>query len=89
VVNTAIDQGSSITLVVLANVPTTNFAASAGGCSILQVSLNDFSNVTKKAMGWNSGESRLSWNDKDSGATASFKWIEYPESAINSTTYHG
>jgi len=89
-VNTAIDQGSSITIVVLANVTVTNAAASSGGSSILQVSLNDFSNVTKKAEGYNSGESRVQWNDKDSGDSDTFNWIEYPDSsAINSTTYHG
>jgi len=89
VVNTAVDSGQSITLVLLANVTNTNTAASSGGSSILQVSLNDFTNVTKKLNGEASGNSRIEWNDKDNASTSTFTWVEYPDTAVNSTTYRG
>ncbi|ALM10480.1 MAG TPA: hypothetical protein DEB30_04710 [Candidatus Peribacter riflensis] len=88
-VNTAVDSGQAITLVLLANVTNTNTAASSGGSSILQVSLNDFTNVTKKLNGEATGNSRIEWNDKDNADTDTFTWVEYPDSAINSTTYRG
>lgn len=89
VTNTAIDSGQSITLVLLANVTNTNTAASSGGSSILQVSLNDFTNVTKKSFDQASGNSRIQWNDKDNASTTTFTWVEYPDTAVNSTTYRG
>jgi hypothetical protein len=89
VVNTAVDSGQSITLVLLANVTNTNTAASSGGSSILQVSMNDFANVTKSIYGVLSTESRFQWRDSDSANTQKFQWMEYPDSAINSTTYRG
>ncbi|MDD5740164.1 MAG: hypothetical protein PHO20_05360, partial [Candidatus Peribacteraceae bacterium] len=89
IVNTAVDSGQSITLTLLANVTNTNTAASSGGSSILQVSLNDFTNVTKQAFGQASGQSRLQWRDTDNAANQKFQWIEYPDTAINSTTYRG
>lgn len=89
-VNTAVDSGQSITLVLLANVSNTNTAASSGGSSVMQVSLNDFANITKLlTYGYNSNESRFAWNDKDNGATQIFRWLEYPDTAVNSTTYRG
>ncbi|MDD5103712.1 MAG: hypothetical protein PHX93_04905, partial [Candidatus Peribacteraceae bacterium] len=88
-VNTAVDSGQSITLVLLANVTNTNTAASSGGSSILQVSLNDFTNVTKKGFDQTAGKSRLQWRDKDNSDSDTFTWVEYPETAVNSTTYRG
>jgi len=82
-----VNQGSSITLVLLANVTNANTAAGSGGTSILQVSLNDFSNVTKKTFGTSS--SHIEWQDKDSSTAQTFQWIEYPDSSVTSTTYHG
>jgi len=87
VVNTAINQGSSITLVLQANVTDPNEAAGAGGSSLLQVSLNDFSNVTKKTFA--SSDSRIEWQDKDSVEDQLFNWIEYPDTAVTSTKYEG
>ncbi|MDD5041995.1 MAG: hypothetical protein PHI51_06305, partial [Candidatus Peribacteraceae bacterium] len=89
VVNTAVDSGQSITLTLLANVTNTNTAASSGGSSILQVSLNDFTNITKSVFGQASGESRLQWRDTDNAANQKFQWVEYPDTAVNSTTYRG
>ncbi|MDD4628738.1 MAG: hypothetical protein PHE68_05095, partial [Candidatus Peribacteraceae bacterium] len=90
VVNTAIDQGGSITLVLRANVTTPNAAAGVGGTSLLQVSLNNFSDVTKKSFGAITGESRIQWQDKDSNATLQrFSWVEYPDTSVNSTKYDG
>jgi hypothetical protein len=93
VINTTIDSGASITLVLLANVTDTNAAAGAGGTSLLQVSMNGFSDVVKKTFGHASNQSRVQWRDYDSGTAAwnagAFTWIEYPDTAINSTTYHG
>jgi len=92
VTNTVVDSGQSITLVLLANVTNTNTAASSGGSSILQVSLNDFTTVTKGSFGQASGESRLQWRDTDSATAAHaglFQWVEYPDTAVNSTTYRG
>jgi len=91
-VNTTVDSGQSLTLVLLANVTDTNTAAGNGGSSILQVSVNDFTNVTKAAFGQASGQSRIQWQDKDSSTATHgglFQWIEYPDTAINSTTYRG
>ncbi|MFH1443782.1 MAG: S-layer homology domain-containing protein [Candidatus Peregrinibacteria bacterium] len=87
--NTAVDSGQSITLVLLANVTNSNSAAGVGGSSILQASLNDFTNVTKRIFGQASGESRLQWRDTDNTVTQKFEWVEYPDTAINSTTYRG
>ncbi|OIO54565.1 hypothetical protein AUJ46_02895 [Candidatus Peregrinibacteria bacterium CG1_02_54_53] len=88
-VNTAVDSGQSITLVLLANVTDANSAAGVGGSSILQVSLNDFTNVTKSIVGQASGESRIQWRDTDNTVTQKFQWVEYPDTAVNSTTYRG
>jgi len=87
VVNTAVNQGSSITLVLLANVTNSNAAAGGGGASILQVSLNDFTSVTKKT--FSPTTSRIQWQDKDSANTQLFNWVEYPDTAVNSTKYDG
>jgi hypothetical protein len=89
IVNTAVDQGSSITLVLLANVTNTNTAASSGGSSILQVSLNEFTNITKKIFGTWPSRSHIEWQDRDAASSQTFRWIEYPDTAVNSTTYHG
>ncbi|MDO8468286.1 MAG: S-layer homology domain-containing protein [Candidatus Peribacter sp.] len=88
-VNTAVDSGQSITLVLLANVTDANTAAGLGGSSILQISLNDFTNVTKSQFGQASGQSRLQWRDTDNAASQKFQWVEYPDTAVNSTTYRG
>jgi len=89
IVDTAIDQGASDTFVLLANVTNPNTAAAWGGESILQVSLNDFTNSTKTVFGIGGDQSRIRWRDADSGSSVTFTWIEYPDSAVNSTTYRG
>jgi len=85
VVNSAVDQGSSVTLVLLGNVTNSNSAAGSGGSSILQVSMNEFTNVAKKTFG--TSGSRIEWLDKDSASSQTFRWIEYPDTAVGSTMY--
>ncbi|MDD4627997.1 MAG: hypothetical protein PHE68_01225, partial [Candidatus Peribacteraceae bacterium] len=89
VVHTSIDQGASTTLVLSANVTNANTAASTGGSSILQVSLNDFTDVRKSIFGRMPGQSRIQWRDVDGGGSPTFTWIEYPDTAVNSTLYQG
>jgi|GEM_PF-3369674 len=89
VVNSMIDSGESLTLVLAANVTNTNTAASSGGSSVLQVSLNNFSDIRRSEFGLSSSKSFLRWKDRDNAGFATFTWVEYPDSAVNSTTFRG
>lgn len=82
-VNTSIDSGQSLTLVLLANVTNPNTAASIGGSSILQISLDRFTHPAA------TGTSHLTWLDADSAGAVSFSWVEYPDTVVNSTLYRG
>ncbi len=91
-VNTSIDQGTDQTFVIQANV--TNAKVSSTSTSTLQVSLQNFDNVSRTAFGPGSTQSHLIWIDQDSDSlgsgtttTAAFTWVEYPETTVKSTSY--
>ncbi|MDD5751731.1 MAG: hypothetical protein PHS73_04405, partial [Candidatus Peribacteraceae bacterium] len=85
--DSTVDPASSDTLVLLANVTNANTAAAQGGNSILQISLNDFTNPTK--IGVAPTRSHIEWRDMDNSSSQTFYWVEYPDTVVNSTTYHG
>lgn len=89
VVNSMIDSGEPLTLVFLGNVTNANTAASTGGESILQISLNNFSDIRLKEFGLSSTMSHLRWKDRDNASATTWTWVEYPDSAVNSTTFRG
>ncbi len=88
-VNSMIGSGESLTLVLLGNVTNANTAASTGGQSILQVSLNNFSDVRLKEFGLSSTMSHLRWKDRDNAFSTTWTWVQYPDSAVHSTTFRG
>jgi len=89
IVNSMIGSGESLTLVLLGNVTNTNTAASYGGSSFLQVSLNNFSNPQLKDFGLLPTMSKLRWRDLDFANATTWTWVEYPDSVIRSTIYSG
>lgn len=84
-VNTAIDQGSDQTFVLQANITNPKTGTST---SSLQVALQDFTSISNTTFG--ASTSHLQWRDADnaSATTATFNWVEYPETSIKSTTYN-
>lgn len=87
-IDTEIDEGEDITLALEGDVKQTNIAATSGGVSTLNVSINNFNSITRTAFGVASGEAHLQWLDKDT-TTKAFTWIEYPDSSVKSTTFNG
>ncbi len=85
VVNTEIDPGSDATFVLEANV--TNGKISNSSTSTLQVSLQGFTDPLSSA--FTSADSHISWLDKDNSTTTILKWVEYPDTSINGTSYNG
>ncbi len=81
-VNTAIDPGADVTFVLEAEVA--NPKISPYGTARLQVAFVSF-NADQAKFG--PLFSHIEWLDKDAGATAIFRWIEYPDAQIGSTTY--
>ena len=59
----------------------------------LQVSLQAFTDDPKMTtFGTTSGNSHIAWVDKQNAtipATSVFKWIEYPDTTVNGTSYNG
>ncbi len=91
-VNTTIDQGSDQTFVLQANI--TNSQVSGSATSTVQVSLQNFDQMGLTVFGPGASQSHLEWIDDDSdtigtGLTTSsvFRWVEYPETTIKSTSY--
>ena len=84
-VNTQIDPGSDVTFVLRADV--TNAKVSNGSTSTLQVSLQGFD--TQSSTTFSTTTSHLAWDDKDSGGSTPFLWIEYPTTTVNGTSYNG
>lgn len=84
-VNTTIDQGTDATFVLRATV--TNSQVSSTATSTLQVSLQNFDTPTRTTYGATS--SHFEWKDSDNATatTASFLWVEYPETTVKSTSY--
>ena len=94
-VNTEIDEGTDATFVLEADIANPNNQASAGGVSVLQVTLQEFDDLSATqfgAQGAVSTRSHLQWIDKDQTNTYAagnvFLWIEYPETSIKSTSYN-
>ncbi len=90
-VNAEIEPGSDITFVLEADV--VNGKISNSSTSTLQVSLQSFTDDPKAtAFGVTSGNSHLTWVDKDNATITSasvFKWVEYPDTTVNGTSYNG
>ncbi|PJA67048.1 hypothetical protein CO157_06335 [Candidatus Peregrinibacteria bacterium CG_4_9_14_3_um_filter_49_12] len=85
-IDTVLDQGEDLTLVLEANVTDPSNSA-VGAVSTLQVSLNAFNSISNTTYGNASGDSHIQWSDKDTNATTTFTWIEYPETTVKSTSY--
>ncbi len=84
-VDTAIDPGSDMTLVLETNVinpKVNNFASST-----LQVSLQNFDSISATAFG--AAGSHVRWLDKDNVTSTQFLWIESSESDVKGTSYNG
>lgn len=77
-IRSAIDSGSDETFVLEADIVDPNIASASGGTSTLQVSLTNFSNLES---------TNITWFDKDASTDTLFKWIEYPETTVRSTSY--
>ncbi len=84
-VDTAIDPGTDATFVLQGNI--TNADVVGANTSTLQVSLQNFSQLSYTTYG--AATSHFAWVDKDNAAatTARFYWVEYPETSVNSTSY--
>ncbi len=89
-VNTSIDMGGDQTFVLQANI--TNPQVNNTQSSVLQVSLQNFSNMAFTTFG--TTQSHLRWVDDDAGTLgtgttteSAFLWVEYPETVVNSTAY--
>ena len=81
-VDTKISQGENATFVLEGNV--TNPAVTSSVTSTLQASIQDF--TTKTTTGYGATTSHLSWLDQDT-ATTMFRWVEYGETVVKSTSY--
>jgi hypothetical protein len=88
-VNTEIDPGTDATFVLQADV--VNGKISNSSTSTLQVSLQGF--TTPSAQSLHPDSAHLIWNDKDNGSSANsttfFRWIDYPDTSVNGTSYNG
>jgi len=80
-VDTELDSGENATFVLEADIDNPNTGSNN---STLQVALQDFSDVTKTTFGTSS--SHLQWLDKDT-STTTFRWVEYGETTVPSTSY--
>lgn len=85
-VNTEIEPGTDVTFVLEADV--VNGKISNSSTSTLQVSLQSFTE-NPKPLTFSVAGSHLAWNDKDNGGTTVFKWVEYPDTTVNGTSYNG
>ncbi len=93
-VNSTIDQGTDQTFVLQATV--TNPKISSTSTSTLQVQLINFDSSTLATFGAGGTNTHFVWVDSDSssigtGSTTSsiFKWVEYPDTTVKSTSYQG
>ncbi|MCK5018415.1 MAG: hypothetical protein KAS32_15255, partial [Candidatus Peribacteraceae bacterium] len=89
-IDTAIDQGDDLTLVLEANITNTN-NSTVGSASNLQVSIQQFNTIARSTYGvaTTSGISNLEWVDDDSGITQEFTWVESLDTSVKSTAYTG
>ncbi|MDA1209147.1 MAG: S-layer homology domain-containing protein [bacterium] len=86
--DTSIDEGDDITLVLEADVTDSN-NSTTGANGTLQVSLSKFNSITRNTYGVQNTtlKSHLQWLDEDGAVTQTFTWVEYPDSTIKSTGY--
>jgi hypothetical protein len=84
--NTSIDPGSDATFVLQADVQ--NAKVNNGAASTLQVSLQNFSDLFF-GFALSQSASHIEWKDADAGSSVIFRWIEYPDTSVNGTSYQG
>jgi hypothetical protein len=84
-VNTVIDQGTDATFVLRSTV--TNPQVSPSANSHLQVILLNFDSPSRTTYG--PASSHFEWKDRDNAAatSATFLWVDYPETTVRSTSY--
>ena len=90
-VDTALESGETSTFVLEGNI--TNSDVVAASSSTLQVSLQDF--TTRSVSTFGPSVSHIDFNDEDAGTLATdgtttssrFKWIEYSDTVVRSTSY--
>ena len=88
-VSTEIDEGDSALFVLEMDITNPNTAESTGGISVLQVSLQNFDDITRDVFGiGDSTVSHIRWYDSDQSTNTEFLWIEYPETTVKSTSYN-
>lgn len=84
VADTRIPSGASVTFVLEGNVTNSKTGASTSG---LQASIQNFTTLSATSFGITSNaNSHIDWLDEDT-AFPSFKWIEYGDTTIKSTSY--
>ena len=81
-VNTEVDQGTDLTLVLQADITDPN--TSANGTSTLQASIQAFNSISNTTFG--ATGSHFEWNDKDT-TTTTFTWVDYVDTTVKSTSY--
>jgi len=86
VVKTEIDQASDQTFVLEATITNANTSATN---SSLQVSITNFDAISNLTFGRSSGNSHLAWRDTDQAGATTFRWVEYPDTVVKSTSYSG
>ncbi len=89
-VDTALESGETSTFVLEGNITNSDVVSSSS--STLQVSLQDF--TTRSTSTFGPSVSHIDFNDEDAGTIASgtttssrFKWIEYSDTVVRSTSY--
>lgn len=87
-VNTEIDEGSDETFVLEMNILDPN-SSPTGESSALQVTLQQFETYANSNFDdvTSSDSTHIKWLDTDAGGSSVFYWIEYPETAVSSTSY--
>lgn len=89
-VNVTVDPGTDLTFVLQGNV--TNNDVTPAASSTLLVSIQNLSSIGYTALGYGSSSSTLShfqWRDKDdsTSTTATFNWVEFPDTYVNSKSF--
>ena len=84
VVDTRIPSGASVTFVLEGNVTNSKVGTSTSG---LQASIQNFTTLGSTAFGVDSSaNSHIDWADEDTVASY-FKWVEYGDTSVKSTSY--
>lgn len=83
VVDTRIPSGASMTFVLEGNITNSKVGTSTSG---LQAAIQDFTSLSATSYGTGSGNSHIDWADEDTAAQF-FKWIEYGDTSVKSTSY--